>query len=500
MTEHVTLPSLPPGREPDKELWQLIDGQLTGMISPEGLARLDQRLQTDRKARQMYRDQAQLHAFLTWRVRGVTESDVQERTTKLDRMPGSRNPRTLPAVKRWLSRPVGMVAVAALILAATVGSALLWARGPVVAQVTRSVGARWEGRSSVEYGTSLRAGEQLRLQAGAVEIQFVDGAEVILQGPATFRLEGRNKGRLDDGQLAARVPEKARGFSIDTPTTTVVDYGTEFGVIVKGNAPSLPASNVKSATAPSTEVHVFQGEVEVAAPAENKPQQVAKLTAGKAVAVDQSHHSKALAAALPEQFTRAVAPSGPLQVDLGVNGNVQEGWIGVDTLNQTPPPLKLASAFAAQGETITIKLGIIGATKEYASRYRGEIQHPLANLLEDFHMHRGKHPLAITFSNLAAGQYRLTSYHHDVFRFQDSREPTGVQPPQRLSATVRGATKFDVSGATNFSATNGNQPKTPAIGVVLFTADGGHDVTVEYAVVAGSGAPLNGFVLESESK
>jgi len=486
---------------PDNDLRQLIDGFFAGTLPSEGLARLDRWLQSNRSARQMYREQAQIHAFLRWRVRGVTEKDVRDRTESSSVTTRQLNAAlSFRAARRYLSRPLGMMSAAGLLLAIIAGFTWMWSRGPVVAHLARSVGAKWQGQASLADGTALRAGKQLRLQSGVVEIRFLDGADVILQGPATFRLEGRNQGQLDEGQLAARVPQQARGFSIDTPTTTVVDHGTEFGVIVIPSDASTADSRPSSAAPSSTQVHVFQGEVEVGQPKQGPTDQVAKLTAGKAVEVDQSRTTKPLAAAQPEQFARAVAGAGPLKVDLGVNGNVQEGWIGVDTVNLAPPPLKLASPLAAQGETITIKLAIGGTTKEYASRYRGEIKHPLADLLEDFHMHRGKRPMTVTFSNLAAGKYRLTSYHHDVYRFQTSKHPSGYEPPQRLTASVQGATASDVSGATDFAATNGKQPQTPATGVVLFTADGTHEVTVEYAVVEGGSAPLNGFVLEAEGK
>ena len=59
----------------------------------------------------------------------------------------------------------------------------------------------------------------------------------------------RNGGFLSVGRLTGKVEdEMARGFVIHTPTVTVTDLGTEFGVMVSGEG--------------LTQVHVLQGAVE----------------------------------------------------------------------------------------------------------------------------------------------------------------------------------------------------------------------------------------------
>jgi hypothetical protein len=88
------------------------------------------------------------------------------------------------------------------------------------------------------------------LTAGLAELRFAGGADVILEGPATFRIDDRDTGTLDAGRLAAMAPPAARGFTIRTPSATVIDRGTEFGVSVDADGTS--------------EAHVFAGRVEVA--------------------------------------------------------------------------------------------------------------------------------------------------------------------------------------------------------------------------------------------
>lgn len=88
----------------------------------------------------------------------------------------------------------------------------------------------------------------MTLEQGFAKITFKQGAEILLQAPCTIDLRSKNHMRLDEGMVTAQVPEQAHGFSIETPSSTVTDFGTEFGVKVKG---------VKE-----SEVHVFEGHVQ----------------------------------------------------------------------------------------------------------------------------------------------------------------------------------------------------------------------------------------------
>lgn len=97
-------------------------------------------------------------------------------------------------------------------------------------------------------GESLTA-ETLRLARGLAELEFADGARVVLRGPCEFELLTAGSCALRSGELVARVPRQAIGFRVQTPVLELLDLGTEFGVAV----------DEKNAT----EVIVFRGEVEV---------------------------------------------------------------------------------------------------------------------------------------------------------------------------------------------------------------------------------------------
>jgi hypothetical protein len=112
----------------------------------------------------------------------------------------------------------------------------------------------------------------LHLKSGVAHIEFYSGATVILQGPADFQLIGRNEAYCARGSLRATVPPQAQGFTISSPKLDLVDRGTEFGLRIGDDR--------------KTEVHVFQGKVELY----QGPQRVTavpkELTSGKGIRID----------------------------------------------------------------------------------------------------------------------------------------------------------------------------------------------------------------------
>lgn len=109
---------------------------------------------------------------------------------------------------------------------------------PVVAQVRSSVDAQWTGTDPIS-PELLRQYELITLSEGFAEVIFDDGAAVIIQGPATFVPTGTNGMRLATGSITVTIPETAHGFTVDTPTGLITDYGTEFGVAVGQDGPTL---------------------------------------------------------------------------------------------------------------------------------------------------------------------------------------------------------------------------------------------------------------------
>ena len=142
-----------------------------------------------------------------------------------------------------------------------------------VGKITGMVDCHWskDGRAPNGYDNVL-VGRQFKLDSGLMEITYDSGARVILQGPTTYEVESRDGGFLSLGKLTARLEKKAEGgrrkaedsnsqspsslasrpsplFTIKTPTATVTDLGTEFGVEVTKEG--------------YTTSHVFRGSVKL---------------------------------------------------------------------------------------------------------------------------------------------------------------------------------------------------------------------------------------------
>ena len=146
----------------------------------------------------------------------------------------------------------------------------------VVANLTAERDAVWGRRP----GKGLRAGQRLMLMQGFAEVTTLRGAVAIVQAPATIELlDNANAIRLHSGKLVGICEtDSSKGFLVRTPHMDITDLGTRFGV---------------DADADDTEVHVFEGEVEVRS-AKNTSGGAARLLAGQAVRSEPATESLAL--------------------------------------------------------------------------------------------------------------------------------------------------------------------------------------------------------------
>jgi hypothetical protein len=118
-----------------------------------------------------------------------------------------------------------------------------------VAVLSRSFGAQWNSTSNHPcQGQVLEQGE-LRLVSGLVQIDFFNGAQVVLEGPVVFKLVSANEGFCETGKVRVEIPSQAQGFKITAPNLTVQNNGTAFGISVSSEGVS--------------ELSVFKGRLEV---------------------------------------------------------------------------------------------------------------------------------------------------------------------------------------------------------------------------------------------
>ena len=123
----------------------------------------------------------------------------------------------------------------------------------IVAKITGMVDCQWskDGREPAGFDSVL-LGRQFKLDSGVMEITYKSGAKVILQGPVTYEVESKTGGFMSFGKLTGKMEvEKAKGFTVRTPTAIVTDLGTEFGVEVSKDG--------------RTTSHVFRGSVSLQA-------------------------------------------------------------------------------------------------------------------------------------------------------------------------------------------------------------------------------------------
>lgn len=136
-----------------------------------------------------------------------------------------------------------------------------------VASVVEMADVVWDG--AMEQSELLPG--PLHLWQGMAKIKLKQGAEVILQAPCQCVLQTTNHMILTAGSLCARVPETAKGFTVDTPLSRIVDMGTEFGITVDGNR--------------EAEVHVFEGEVGLASTVHSTTSPFQSVSEGQAALI-----------------------------------------------------------------------------------------------------------------------------------------------------------------------------------------------------------------------
>ncbi|MDB4484494.1 LamG domain-containing protein, partial [bacterium] len=208
---------------------QLIDSYVDGTISPKDFADLENRLFEDAGFRAAMRSYLALDDNLT----RIAESQAEE------------NPWLAPAPKKspfkiW---PAALAACVAFAL----GLALMnWRTAPEAPPEVTTIESKAEGFAvikhliSVEWpeGTTFREGdalsaETLHLESGTASIQFFSGATMTIEGPTEISLLSAWEATCHEGSVRMHVPPAARGFKLHSPSTEIIDLGTEFGLQVR---------------------------------------------------------------------------------------------------------------------------------------------------------------------------------------------------------------------------------------------------------------------------
>ena len=249
----------------DKLLSRVVDGDAT----PDDIAAIELLLDGNPEAQRRYVQYLDLHQDLLAKVSDGLEANPHE--PRLGELESTAN---RPGVPR--TKAIVLIGLAASLLVAMGIGVAHWSRSTPsdnprrsdnslqtianneeadtgVAVLTGAVNAQWlsdapHQTALLQTGSILSPGE-LKLAGGVIQIEFYNGVQLLVEGPADLGIRSVASVVCREGKLRSRVPPNATGFSVLTSKFELVDLGTEFAVDV--------ASDGRS------DVHVFDGEVEI---------------------------------------------------------------------------------------------------------------------------------------------------------------------------------------------------------------------------------------------
>ncbi|MDP6545560.1 MAG: FecR domain-containing protein [Phycisphaerae bacterium] len=296
--------------KPNDELDQLFLELLDGQWDADKNERLGELLSDDPAARARYREMMILHALLDDQFSGSPnlncgvdasdDEDTQFRNAATGSMADSKRDRRSTT---WRSRkPLALTWIAAATLIVSAG---IWAfillggardkepsraasdpgaasrpnRGGIrqesgFAVITRAIRPEWaDGFEAIVPGQPLTR-QWVKLQVGVVQIEFRSGARVTLEGPAQLRLDSESACFVQAGKLTVLAPPSAANFTVRSSSSEVIDLGTEFGLVV-GESGDM-------------DVHVLDGQVEVALKGGSEQSGTRKTLLAKQAAVIRS--------------------------------------------------------------------------------------------------------------------------------------------------------------------------------------------------------------------
>lgn len=291
------------------ELWAAF---LEGDLDEAGRAELDRLLKADPELVRRAADLYDLHRLLGFVLQpfdaeAFSADCVRQIEEERRRFAGSitsslRSPKRTDDSRRRRKGWIGYAAVAVATLVCSL--ALQWSfptgshqspeggRSPEAAKPRPVAPAAtlWNAENAV-WATNLQTAgndrllpQTLRLSGGAAVVRFDSGASAILDGACEAEIVSPSELRLIQGQVTVHAPEEAYGFRVTTPTSEIIDLGTEFHVAVADDG--------------KTALHVLDGEVQAQGRSATGPPQLLGLGSsivfdargGRREGVDRANH------------------------------------------------------------------------------------------------------------------------------------------------------------------------------------------------------------------
>jgi len=265
--------------------------------------------------------------------------------------------------------------------------------------------------------------DKIVLNSGLAVIEYDTGARVVLEGPATYHVDGANGGDLRVGKLVARVDTvESQGFAVLIPNARVVDLGTEFGVDVREDG--------------SSQVAVLSGEIElIETTVARRDAQKWRLSAGNSASVTPGADETIRRIELSREFSDTLRrrlqvlndvandfPSEPrLRVQISqqqIGVNRQPGWLQV--IGDDAELTATITRGYFQGARITVTGS---ATRSSPSGEYFAVDHldgPLDSVLSGGQLtNRHNTDVTLSMEGLPDGVYSITTYHHTPWRHMD---------------------------------------------------------------------------------
>lgn len=96
------------------------------------------------------------------------------------------------------------------------------------AQVRETIDVVWTNGSPKIKRGQLIGPDVLSFDSGLLKLDFADGAELVVEGPARLTINGPADCFCEEGKISAHVPPRAIGFTVISRFGAIIDRGTEF--------------------------------------------------------------------------------------------------------------------------------------------------------------------------------------------------------------------------------------------------------------------------------
>ncbi|WP_193214272.1 FecR domain-containing protein [Luteolibacter marinus] len=214
-------------RPSPREVQSLIEGFEDQTLSEAEHDRFVRLLEQSAEVRKLYLEHIRLSGFL--RHEAHNRRILGKLSSLSDRKDGSSRRRIV----------LSGLAAAACLMALAVTAAFIRVRGGMKVTFRTSPGTVW---SAVHSSDGPRRdpddvlGEKSRLTVdqGTVDLALPRDVSCLLSGPAELEIVDKSTVRLVRGAAWFRVGHDGRGFTVEAPSFTAVDLGTEFGVRIPG--------------------------------------------------------------------------------------------------------------------------------------------------------------------------------------------------------------------------------------------------------------------------